>query len=176
MKRVTQSSSHLAAEDALFPAEELNEILSRAGGILISKLPLPLLGAFSAPLPPVPQKMLSALEPLLRSSESGGREEGAGSLGKESGFAHCGQITVVLSLCLCYLRPLRPEVYFVFENEPTSPSSYPIWVLSPFPSVFSAASPAQHGLAFLSGPETRHQRVGDCLASPPSSLRHFSRG
>lgn len=35
MKRVTQSSSHLAAEDALFPAEELNEILSRAGGILM---------------------------------------------------------------------------------------------------------------------------------------------
>ncbi|XP_022445646.1 protocadherin gamma-A11 isoform X8 [Delphinapterus leucas] len=53
--------------------------------------------------------MLSALESLLRSSESGGREEGAGSLGKESGFAHCGQITVILSLCLCYLRPLRPE-------------------------------------------------------------------
>lgn len=33
MKRVTQSGRHLAAEAALFPAEELNEILSRAGGI-----------------------------------------------------------------------------------------------------------------------------------------------
>lgn len=32
---VTQSSSHLAAEDALFPAEELNQFFSRAGGILI---------------------------------------------------------------------------------------------------------------------------------------------
>lgn len=103
------------------------------------KKPLRLLGAFSAPLPPVSQKMLSALESLLRSSESGGREEGAGSLGKESGFAHCGQITVILSLC--YLRPLRPEVYFVFENEPTSPSSYPIWVLSPFSLCFLHSKP-----------------------------------
>ena len=42
MKRVTRNSSHLAAEGALFPAEELNEILSRAGGIFIQKPPLPL--------------------------------------------------------------------------------------------------------------------------------------
>lgn len=45
--------------------------------------------------------------------------------------------------------------------------------LSSFPCAFSTASSAQHGLALLTGPETRHQRVGD-RHRPPSSLRHYS--
>ncbi|XP_057588782.1 protocadherin gamma-B1 isoform X24 [Hippopotamus amphibius kiboko] len=61
------------------------------------------------PPPPAPQKTLSALESLLRSSESGGREGGGVSLRKESGLAHCGQINVIVSRRLRYLRPLRPE-------------------------------------------------------------------
>lgn len=52
-------------------------------------------------------------------------------------------------------------------------ASHRCWVLSQSPSVFSTASPAQHRLAFLSSPETRHKRVGDRISSPPSSLRHF---
>lgn len=54
-----------------------------------------------------------------------------------------------------------------------SVASHRCWVLSQSPSVFSTASPAQHRLAFLSSPETRHKRVGDRISSPPSSLRHF---
>ena len=49
------------------------------------------------------------LEPQLRSSELGGREEGAICLGKEPGFVHCDWINVILLLCLWDLRPLRPE-------------------------------------------------------------------
>ncbi|XP_017728399.1 PREDICTED: protocadherin gamma-A11 isoform X14 [Rhinopithecus bieti] len=53
--------------------------------------------------------MPSVLEFWLRSSDSGGREEGAISLGKESELAHCGQMKCDLSLGFWYLRPLRPE-------------------------------------------------------------------
>ena len=47
------------------------------------------------------------LEPQLRSSEVGGREEGALCFGKEPGFVHCDWINVIL--LLWDLRPLRPE-------------------------------------------------------------------
>lgn len=63
--------------------------------------------------------MPSVLEFWLRSSDSGGREEGAISLGKESELAHCDQMKCDLSLGFWYLRPLRPEVYFVFGDEST---------------------------------------------------------
>lgn len=77
-KRVTQSSSHLAAADALFPAEELNGS-SLAGGILKASLPLGVCGWGRGALFPVPPKKTNkqtkkpfwVLEFWLRSSESG---------------------------------------------------------------------------------------------------------
>lgn len=99
--------------------------------------------------PPSSQCQGSALESGLRSSE-------AGVAGAEKG-------------CLLS-EPGGP-------SGPCPRASPSPWRLGtqPCPSVFSTASPAQHGLAFLSGPETRHQRVGDSPSRPPSALRHFPR-
>nr|XP_036872177.1 protocadherin gamma-B7 isoform X25 [Manis javanica] len=64
---------------------------------------------FSVCLSPGLQKTLLTLESRLRSSVSAGRGEGLICLEQKSGFAHRGQINVILPPCLQCLRPLSPE-------------------------------------------------------------------
>lgn len=140
IRRVTRGSSHFAADDALFPAEEPNRFFlgwwnshpkaSSANSAM-----------FSVCLSPGLQKTLSTLESRLRSSVSAGRGEGLICLEQKSGFAHRGQINVILPPCLQCLRPLSPEVHFVFGDEstrsphltPFSPVSTPLLPSRPSP-------------------------------------------
>ena len=70
------SSSHLAAEEALFPAEKLSTFFPGLVEFSSESLICHFWGPFLHPSPQLLQKTLLALESQFRSSESGARGRG----------------------------------------------------------------------------------------------------